>query len=108
MKEEIKIMKIGAGRSTVDGVIVKQQGYAPRAGKSLSELLKEFKKVEMTAMGESAVNNMVKAICHATRILQEDGLSLKASDFCFKTEKLQRHDAVEVEGVLVSVIITLD
>lgn len=107
MKEDIKIMKIGAGRSTVDGVVVKAQGYAPRTGKSLSELLKEFKQVEVTAMGESAVNNMVKAICHASRILKEDGKSLQATDFCFKTEKLKRHDDVEVEGVLVSAIVSL-
>lgn len=108
MKEEIKKMKIGSGRSEIDGVMVKSQGYAPRAGKSLSELLKEFRKVEVTAMGEAAVNNAMKAICHATRILKEDGIYLKATDFTFKTETLKRHDNIEVEGILVSTIVSID
>lgn len=108
MSNELKVMKIGSGKKTAeDGTVERVPGYAPRAGKSLSELLKEYKTVEITAMGGEAVNNMVKAIVHATELLGADGKTLTVSEFVFKHDKLIRRDGNAIEGVLVSAKVTL-
>lgn len=104
---EIKIMKIGSGKTTTNGVKVKVRGYAPRVGKSLAELLKEHKEVKLLAMGDAPCNNLLKAIAHAQNLLNEEERDLIADKFAFEPAELVNSDGSVGVGKLVSVLVKL-
>lgn len=106
-EKEIKVMKVGSGKIFKDGVKTKIRGYAPRAGKSLAELLKENHEVKIIAMGDSPTNNMVKAIAHAQVLLKEEERDLVANDFGFESVELSGFNGEKVLGKSVFVIAKL-
>lgn len=64
-----------------NGKRIKNLGYAARVGGSLANLLKEHESVQMVALGASPVNNAVKALHYAQRILKQEDLDLAATKF---------------------------
>lgn len=102
MKNDVAIMKVGNGHTRDEnGRRVKIYGYAPRTARALVALLKEHGCVEMTALGESSVNNMVKAIAHAQVFLQEENKELKVEGFRFAEASMNDTDGNEMTGKLV-------
>ena len=104
---ENKEMKIGSGRKRVDGVVSKVYGYAPRAGRSLAELLKENTEVKVSSMGGSAASEMVKAIAHAQKFLKEEGKNLVATDFAFETVSVTSTDEKQMPSKVITVLVKL-
>ena len=97
--DNIVEMKIGSGTKNGEKI----RGYAPRCGKSLCELLKQNREINIKSMGGAATNNAVKAIAHAQNLLEEENLGLIADSFVFKTEHMIREDGAEVDGVLLQI-----
>lgn len=104
---EITTMRIGSGRTVVDGTRTKIRGYAPRTGKSLAELLKEHKVVKMVAMGDASGNNLVKAIAHAQFLLKEEDHDLIAYDFSFETVSFDEDESDIRTGKAIAVTVKL-
>lgn len=105
--EDLVTMRIGSGRTMVDGVRTKIRGYAPRTGKSLAELLKEHQEVLMVAMGDASSNNLVKAIAHAQTLLREENLDLMADEFAFDTVEFDNTDSGVSTGKAITVKVRL-
>ena len=105
--KELKIMKIGNGKTKEDGVVKKIRGYAPRVGKSLSELLKENGEVKMVSMGGDAASVMVKAIAHAQNLLKEEDRDLVATDFAFETTDMTSFNGKTTQGKVITVLVKL-
>jgi len=104
---EIKIMRIGSGKEEKDGKRVKKTGYAPKVGKSLSEILKDVKTVKLVSLGDAPGNNALKAIAHAQALLKQQGLDLVATEFGFEDVDLPQADGEPRKGRAMTVLVNL-
>ena len=105
--KDVKIMRIGAGKEEKDGRRVKVNGYAPKVGKSLCELLKEEKVVKLVSLGEAPGNNALKAMAHAQYLLRQEGKDLVATEFGFENVELVREDGHAITGRAVTALVNL-
>ena len=105
--KEIKAMKIGAGKELKDGKRLKISGYAPKAGKSLCEILKVENTVKLVSLGDAPGNNALKAIAHAQHLLKQEGKDLVATEFGFENVELVREDGNPLMGRATTVIVNL-
>lgn len=90
-----------------NGKRVKNLGYAARVGGALAGLLRQHEVVEMVALGAGPVNNAVKAISYAQRILRQEKMDCVATGFTIKEVDLESTHGPTRHGKAQSIIVEL-
>lgn len=90
-----------------NGMKEKIGGYAAQCGKSLSELLKEHKEVKVVSMGPDSVNNVLKAVYYAQRMLREEDKDLLVDEVVMEDAPVVRNTGVPVQAKLICTYVKL-
>lgn len=94
------MIKIKKGVSVEgDGRRVEERGYCKRCARSLHELLKEKKVVEVTALGSLAVANAMKAIAICNKTFEDEGVTMRLDAPVYRNEQTDAETSLAVFSI---------
>lgn len=96
-------MKITSGFKLEDGVRVFEPRYCRRCSASLTKLLEDKKEVEISALGSSAIANVMKTISYVSKDFEKKDVELRLDAPVYK--RVESEDGTEVVVFTITVYI---